>query len=797
MNPIFTLSIDLEKRKISATGLVAVGEKVDVVVKGVDYSSIPVWETDNTEGFIGPALRFRLVTPEGKDLVRFPLAKGDAWNKDGDSLSAEVDFNTMQLRDWLRGFPIAEKAEVGIIIDSVVDAMEYGRGTVKILQWVASPAEDPTILPDWRKTLRELNAAIVEISYKSEQAVNAATLAEYAKELAQKYVDSANVAANNALKSENEAKRFRNESLTAEQSASASANDARGARAAAESAKVVAETARDEAREYAESAQNTLEIVATKTELQNEVARATQSEAQIDSKVDTIIADDAGKSARTIAAEEVAKVVADAPADFDTLKEIAEYIESDKTGAAQMVTKIDANANAIAAETQRAQEAEAALRGAVDGKVQSVNGKTGEVLLDASDVGALPLVEDANSNKTAVTIGSRTGNVGENSLANGDDVTASGYASHAEGFNTTAAGDYSHAEGVNTSASGIYSHAEGSGTAAYGDYSHAEGIYSKTRSGDNYVFAWNGDETRIAPYESHGVGTFNINPYGGMDGFYIGEQTLASILTNKADKVANATSGNLAALDENGNLADSGKAIGDFALAESLAPAFVSYKPYEVGDLCTSFDNDENHRGTWLYKCILATDGSQLTMPEIDPTHWALATVEDVLAALRRTVEGKVDKEAGKGLSSNDYTNEDKAKLGTAYTPDNPPPAPDLSGYATKDAALPRYYFTILEIVDGVVTVPPYTSATMPGDGTAFTVAVGEGNGYMRDCILCVVCGDVAPTITWPANFHPRTDAETDFACVAGAMNVYWISEYVQGEFVVAGWQATVGGSAQ
>ena len=553
MNPTFTLSIDLEKRKISATGLVAVGEKVDVVVKGVDYSSIPVWETDNTEGFIGPALRFRLVTPEGKDLVRFPLAKGDAWNKDGDSLSAEVDFNTMQLRDWLRGFPIAEKAEVGIIIDSVVDAMEYGRGTVKILQWVASPAEDPTILPDWRKTLRELNAAIVEISYKSEQAVNAATLAEYAKELAQKYVDSANVAANNALKSENEAKRFRNESLTAEQSASASANDARGARAAAESAKVVAETARDEAREYAESAQNTLEIVATKTELQNEVARATQSEAQIDSKINTIIADDAGKSARTIAAEEVAKVVADAPADFDTLKEIAEYIESDKTGAAQMVTKIDVNANAISAEAQRAQEAEAALRGAVD---------------------------------------------------------------------------------------------------------------------------------------------------------------------------------------------------------------------------------------------------------------------------------GKVDAEAGKGLSSNDYTNEDKAKLGTAYTPANPPPPPDLSGYATKDAveqvqgsvdsvwsalyevsnkadaALPRYQFTSARIIDGVVTIPPYVYASMLSGGTAFTVAVGEDNIYMRDCILIVECGDVAPTITWPANFHPRTDAETDFACVAGVNNahvnnVYWISEYVQGEFVVAGWQATAGGSAQ
>ena len=96
-----------------------------------------------------------------------------------------------------------------------------------------------------------------------------------------------------------------------------------------------------------------------------QVINAVIADAQIDSKINTIIADDAGKSARTIAAEEVAKVVADAPADFDTLKEIAEYIESDKTGAAQMVTKIDDNANAISAEAQRAQEAEAALRGAV------------------------------------------------------------------------------------------------------------------------------------------------------------------------------------------------------------------------------------------------------------------------------------------------------------------------------------------------------------------------------------------------------------------------------------------------
>ena len=380
-------------------------------------------------------------------------------------------------------------------------------------------------------------------------------------------------------------------------------------------------------------------------------------------------------------------------------------------------------------------------------------------------------------------------------------------------------------------------------------------------------------------------------------------------VASKADKVANATAGNLATLDENGNLVDSGNRVagafaadsfigggsgmvgfeldstdkwvelyiglhggvilkfplhGDtLAVQEDIAPTFDETDTYDEGALVF-------HNG--LYRCV-NPNGHTGAWVAAD---FAVATVEDVLTALRtalagkadasslapvatsgnygdlrgrpgnvsafandagyltahqswsdvkpsggitasdlaaavqtslgkadtalqahQDISGKVDKEAGKGLSTNDYTNEDKAKLGTAYTPDNPPPAPDLSGYATKDAVLPRYYFTILEVVDGVVTVPPYTSAFMPGNETAFTIAVGEGNSmYLRDCILCVQCGDIAPTITWPANFHPRTDAETDFACVAGAMNVYWISEYAQGEFAVAGWRATAGGSA-
>ena len=135
----------------------------------------------------------------------------------------------------------------------------------------------------------------------------------------------------------------------------------------------------------------------------------------------------------------------------------------------------------------------------------------------ASEVGALQLVEDSNGDKTAVTIGSRAhgSDIAPNSLANGDEVSASGYGSHAEGSSTSASG------------SGSY----------------AGGFYSRTRPSDSYSFAWNGDETRTRLYESHGPGTFNINPYGGLDGFYIGGQTLASILTNKAD-TADISAGN-------------------------------------------------------------------------------------------------------------------------------------------------------------------------------------------------------------------------------------------------------------
>lgn len=122
---------------------------------------------------------------------------------------------------------------------------------------------------------------------------------------------------------------------------------------------------------------------------------------------------------------------------------------------------------------------------------------------------------------------------------------------------------------------------------------------------------------------------------------------------------------------------------------------------------------------------------------------------------------------------------------------------PYVTPTGVKNIAIPKYEFVDAAIANGVLTVAPYTNAQVASDGTEFTVAIGEGGGKMRDCQFTLDCTDLttAPTITWGVNFHPRTDAETDFACVSGKRNVYWITEFAQGEFAVAGWQVTAGGA--
>lgn len=109
-------------------------------------------------------------------------------------------------------------------------------------------------------------------------------------------------------------------------------------------------------------------------------------------------------------------------------------------------------------------------------------------------------------------------------------------------------------------------------------------------------------------------------------------------------------------------------------------------------------------------------------------------------------------------------------------------------------------------IESGVLTISPFgMAAYTPTANAAFSVGMGAlpsdmEAGKARDAVLVIDCSSLSegdePTVTWGTNFHPRTDAGTDFACVAGAKNVYYISEYAPGDFAVGGWTETAGGNA-
>lgn len=77
----------------------------------------------------------------------------------------------------------------------------------------------------------------------------------------------------------------------------------------------------------------------------------------VEGKVTTLIGEDASKSARTIASEEVAKIVAGADASYDTLKEIADWISSHKTDATAMnsaIVKLEAIVDGIGGDGEKA-----------------------------------------------------------------------------------------------------------------------------------------------------------------------------------------------------------------------------------------------------------------------------------------------------------------------------------------------------------------------------------------------------------------------------------------------------------
>ncbi|TRX34953.1 hypothetical protein FNW52_12490 [Flavobacterium sp. ZT3R18] len=166
------------------------------------------------------------------------------------------------------------------------------------------------------------------------------------------------------------------------------------------------------------------------------------------------------------------------------------------------------------------------LKGGVGGDVESVNGKTGVVIINKADIGLGNVDNTSDANKpvsTAQQIAINAGGVwsagtgtnaikiknnqndasGNYSLAAGYQTIASGTYSYSEGYQTQATGYTSHAEGELTKAFGSNSHAEGLNTQATGGISHAEGVGTIASGGASHA---QGDQTKATGTNAHAEG---------------------------------------------------------------------------------------------------------------------------------------------------------------------------------------------------------------------------------------------------------------------------------------------------
>lgn len=123
--------------------------------------------------------------------------------------------------------------------------------------------------------------------------------------------------------------------------------------------------------------------------IEGNIQGATNAIGNVTAKVNVLVGEDANKSARTIASEEVAKIVADAPEAYDTLKEIADYISTDKTGAAELSNKINQNTQDISKLREDLTTESTVRANAISNINSSIEGLTTKVTTNEGSISSL------------------------------------------------------------------------------------------------------------------------------------------------------------------------------------------------------------------------------------------------------------------------------------------------------------------------------------------------------------------------------------------------------------------------
>lgn len=110
--------------------------------------------------------------------------------------------------------------------------------------------------------------------------------------------------------------------------------------------------------------------------------------------VDTLNGTGEGSVSKAVA-DRIAEVVSDAPGDFDTLKEISDWISGHESDAGAMNTAIQANKAAIAAETARAETKESEIEKSLASEAERAAAKEAELEKSAGDNAAAIEAETA------------------------------------------------------------------------------------------------------------------------------------------------------------------------------------------------------------------------------------------------------------------------------------------------------------------------------------------------------------------------------------------------------------------
>lgn len=306
---------------------------------------------------------------------------------------------------------------------------------------------------------------------------------------------------------------------------------------------------------------------------------------------------------------------------------------------------------------------------------------------------------------------------------------------------------------------------------------------------------------------------------------YYDKTATNTLLSGKADKVANATSGNLAAIDSNGNLVDSGNMVagaftaGSFIGGESGQVGFqldstsewVELYVYDGGggkilkfplregtlavqdDIAPTFDETNTyykgalvfHDG--LYQCVNPNGHTGAWVA----ANFAEATVEDVLAALRTALSGKADASSLAPVATSGNYDDLRGKPGnvSAFAND--------AGYLTSHQQL-RY-----AMPESVALTPSGDAATLVCADRAVTNAtIASGfstinltfpaavSGYVRDFYLriTVAAGESAPALSLPQgitieNAGGAVPEIADGEASAAATTLVWFSETAPGVF--------------